>query len=85
MLPARALARAESLVADAVRGVPQFDVVLALKSGICSLLETTGDLLAAGRSAPVAVRGSKPSGGEDSAGAMAAPASRWPSGSPAIW
>ena len=68
VLPAGALARAENLVAEAIRGVPQFDVVLALKSGICRLLETTGDLLAPGGQAPVAVRGGKCPGDASSAG-----------------
>ena len=67
-LPARARARAESIIADALRGVPQFDVVLALKSGICRLLETTGDLVAAGGPAAVPVRGGMPSGGRAARG-----------------
>jgi len=60
-LPAEALARAEMLVAQHTGQAPQFDITLALKSGICKLLETTGDLLAPGRLAPVHLRGGKQS------------------------
>ena len=58
-LPAEALARAETLVAQHTQRAPQFDITLALKSGICKLLETTGDLLVPGRLAPVELRGEK--------------------------
>jgi hypothetical protein len=67
VLPAQALARAESLIASETQAVPEFAIALALKSGICKLLETTGDLLAAGRLAPVALRGDRPQPGESSA------------------
>jgi hypothetical protein len=58
-LPAEALARAELLVAQHARQAPQFDITLALKNGICKVLETTGDLLAPGRLAPAHLRGEK--------------------------
>jgi anti-sigma factor RsiW len=59
-LPAAALARAESIIADRLAdradALPELDVILALKSGVCKILETTGRLLAPGRMAPVTVR-----------------------------
>lgn len=60
-LPAPVVARAESIVERelARRGevLPGFEVVLALKSGICRIIETTGKVLRPGRLAPVTVRG----------------------------
>jgi anti-sigma factor RsiW len=61
-MPAEALARAESIIARHTQTLPEFDVTLALKNGICKLLETTGNLLLPGRFAPVAVRGEKQAG-----------------------
>ena len=64
-LPAPAMARAESIVERelAKRGeaLAEMEVVLALKSGICRILETTGEMLRPGRLAPVTVRGARPS------------------------
>lgn len=58
-LPAAALARAESLVARARSIVPEMEVVLALKSGLCKIIETTGQVLIPGRLIPVTVRGDR--------------------------
>jgi anti-sigma factor RsiW len=62
-LPAAALARAESIVertrSRASETLPELDIVLALKSGICKILETTGEVLRPGRLAPVTVRGER--------------------------
>jgi anti-sigma factor RsiW len=55
-LPASALARAETLIAEEVNAIPQMDVILALKREACRILETTGRLLLPGRMAPVTVR-----------------------------
>jgi anti-sigma factor RsiW len=61
-LPARALARAESVLAGRLRAArpsiaPEMEVVIALKNGLLKILETTGELLTPGRLSPVVVRG----------------------------
>jgi hypothetical protein len=62
-LPAAALARAEGIVERELSRLsgtlPQLDVVLALTSGVCKILKTTGEMLSPGRLAPVTVRGEK--------------------------
>ena len=68
-LPRAALARAEEMVAQHAQAAPRFDLTLALKGGMCRLLETTGDLLLPGRFAPVPVRGGKSPAADAGAGA----------------
>ncbi|HVP57499.1 MAG TPA: hypothetical protein VMU02_05340 [bacterium] len=61
-LPAEALARAEAIIAQHTELSPELDITLAIKGGICKLLETTGDLLRPARLAPVELRGEKTNG-----------------------
>ena len=55
-LPAAARARAESMIERKTADVPEMAITLALKKGICRILETTGNLLLPGNLAPAPVR-----------------------------
>lgn len=55
-LPAAARARAESIIELRTADVPEMAITLALKKGLCRILETTGNLLLPGNLAPAAVR-----------------------------
>ena len=61
-VPAEAMARAHASIAQRANVSPQFEITLALRRGLCRLLETTGELLLPGRLAPAAVRGEKQPG-----------------------
>jgi hypothetical protein len=54
---AGALARAESIVEKYAGAAREFDIVLAVREGICRILESTGNLLPPRRLSPVAMRG----------------------------
>jgi hypothetical protein len=58
LLPGEVLARAESLIAREMMP-PELELVAAVRSGICKIIETTGRLLTPGRLSPVQVRGGK--------------------------
>jgi hypothetical protein len=57
-VPAEAMARGQALVAERTQ-TAQFDITMALRRGLCRLLETTGELLVPGKLAPAVVRGEK--------------------------
>jgi len=55
-VPAATLARVDNMIAGRISASRQLDVTLALKDGVCRILETTGKLLLPGRLSPVRVR-----------------------------
>jgi hypothetical protein len=57
-LPDAALARAEAVI-EKYMGSREFDITLAIRNGICRILESTGNLLPPRRLSPVAVRREK--------------------------
>jgi anti-sigma factor RsiW len=52
-----ALSKAEDIISQFARPAPGFDITVALRQGLCKVLETTGELLTPRGLAPVAVRG----------------------------
>lgn len=65
-LPAGARARAEAIIERRTADAPEMAITLALKAGLCRIIETTGSLLVPGRLVPAPVR----------SGAQPAPAPR---------
>lgn len=55
-LPAGARARAEAIIERRTADEPEMAITLALKAGLCRIIETTGSLLVPGRLAPAPVR-----------------------------
>jgi len=54
---AEALSKAEDIISQYANPSSGFDVTVALRQGICRVLETTGDILTPRGLAPIAVRG----------------------------
>ena len=54
---AEALSKAEDIISQYAQASSGFDITVALRQGLCKILETTGDLLTPRGLAPVAVRG----------------------------
>jgi anti-sigma factor RsiW len=52
-LPARVLARAEDIIERSTAAVPEMAITLTVKAGLCTILHTTGRLLAPAQLAPV--------------------------------
>jgi len=58
-LPEAAMARAAGLIARQAGSSSEFDITLAIRGGVCRLLETTGNLLLPVSLAPAPVRGER--------------------------
>jgi hypothetical protein len=59
---AEALLRAEALIAEYAHKAHQFDVLAALRGGVCRVIETTGDMLTPRRLSTVPIRGDRGAG-----------------------